>query len=98
MYVYKKHDDDTSLDRHMRYGFKGWINEIDYNNLNKNKKPTIVNLYDTKIENYDNMRLYAYFGNPEDCRTVASNEDFFEIIKGTVVCGSGSINKIELIN
>jgi hypothetical protein len=57
----------------MRWGFKGWISESDFNNHKKD--PATINLETTKV--MTNLKLYAYY-EQEDCRSTPSSLDFFE--------------------
>jgi hypothetical protein len=53
-----------------RYTFKGWINENDFNNLEKNPNPTPIDLESTKVQ--ISASYYAYY-IIEDARKVATN-------------------------
>lgn len=81
LYYHREHDDEKEIDSHMRWGFKGWIGESDFNNQVSN--PTIIDLKTTKVLS-DHVHLYAYYGKEEDCRVVASNLEFFEFSQNRV--------------
>lgn len=60
-----------------RYTFKGWINENDFNNLEKNPNPTPIDLESAKVQ--ISASYYAYYVI-EDARNVATSLQFFDII------------------
>ena len=75
-YVYRPDDDLTGS---LRYAFKGWQNESNFNNNVSN--PPLVNLSETKI--YSDLNFFAYY-EIEDANLVASDSVLFNFNNNSI--------------
>ena len=66
--IYFNYRSAADLDSTERYGFKGWLKEVDFNNNTVN--PTVYNLTEEQV--IADINLYAYYVE-EDAAAVASN-------------------------
>lgn len=84
--AYKPED---ALDEDMRYQFKGWIGEADYNVYKVNpeepmQNPSFFDVFSMQMgtgKNVDKLKLYPYF-EKENCRITPSPIEWFEVENG----------------